>query len=114
MNWDGMEDYPDRCSSHHKKVIMAKLKLSGKDLREIGYPQGPVIAAAISIAAEHYPNYTKKEVLKILEHVLLHPINYATDKTLGKIAQFLIPKQKDESEIYLNNTGVNVNIFGEE
>jgi hypothetical protein len=27
---------------------MGKLKLSGKDLREIGYPQGPVIAAAIS------------------------------------------------------------------
>lgn len=82
---------------------MGKLKLSGKDLREIGYPQGPVIAAAISIAAEHYPNYTKKEVLKILEHVLLHPSNYATDKTFGKVAQFLIPKQKDESEIYLNN-----------
>jgi tRNA-splicing ligase RtcB len=91
---------------------MGKLKLSGKDLREIGYPQGPVIAAAISIAAEHYPTYTKNQVLKILDHVLLHPVNYATHDTLGKIAQFLIPKQQDESEVYLNNTGVNVNIFG--
>jgi tRNA-splicing ligase RtcB (3'-phosphate/5'-hydroxy nucleic acid ligase) len=93
---------------------MGKLKISGKDLRDIGYPQGPVIAAAISTAMEHYPNYTKNQVLKILEHVLLHPVNYADDKTFGKVAQFLIPKQKDESEVYLNNTGVNVNIFGQE
>jgi tRNA-splicing ligase RtcB len=93
---------------------MGKLKISGKDLREIGYPQGPVIAAAISTATEHFATYTKNQVLKILEHVLLHPVNYATDKTFGKVAQFLIPKQKDESEVYLNNTGVNVNIFGQE
>src|SRR5215218_868924 len=93
---------------------MGKLKISGKDLREIGYPQGPVIAAAISAATEHFPTYTKNQVLKILEHVLLHPVNYATDKTFGKVAQFLIPKQKDESEVYLNNTGVNINIFGQE
>src|SRR6476646_7492848 len=93
---------------------MGKLKISGKDLREIGYPQGPVIAAAISAATEHYPTFTKNQVLKILEHVLLHPINYAEDKTFGKVAQFLLPKQKDESEVYLNNMGININIFGEE
>lgn len=93
---------------------MAKLKISGKDLRAIGYPQGPVIAAAISTATENYPTFTKNQVLKILEHVLLHPLNYATDKTFAKVASFLIPKQKDESEVYLNNTGVHVTIFGEE
>lgn len=93
---------------------MGKLKLSGKDLREIGYPQGPVIAAAISTAMEHFPTYTKNQVLKILEHVLLHPINYLSDKTFAKVAAFLIPKEKDESEVYLNNTGVNVNIFGQD
>ena len=93
---------------------MGKLKISGKDLREIGYPQGPVIAAAISTATENYPTFTKNQVLKILEHVLLHPINYATDKTFGKVAQFLIPKQRDESEVYLNNSGVNINIFGQD
>lgn len=92
---------------------MGKLKISGKDLREIGYPQGPVIAAAISTATENYPTYTKNQVLKILEHVLLHPMDYTTDKTFGKVAQFLVPKQKDESEIYLNSTGVPVTIFGE-
>ncbi len=91
-----------------------KLKLSGKDLRELGYPQGPVIAAAISVAAGQYPASTKKEVLKLLEDVLLHPAAYATDKTFGSVAQFLIPKQKDESEVYLNNTGININIFGED
>lgn len=93
---------------------MGKLKISGKDLREIGYPQGPVIAAAISAATENYPTFTKNQVLKILEHVLLHPVNYTTDTTFGKVAQFLIPKQKDESEVYLNNTAVNINIFGQE
>src|SRR4051794_22219316 len=95
-------------------MFMGKLKISGKDLRDIGYPQGPVIAAAISAATEQYPNFTKNQVLKILEHVLLHPVNYLSDKTFAKTAAFLIPKQKDESEIYLNNTGVPVHIYGEE
>jgi tRNA-splicing ligase RtcB (3'-phosphate/5'-hydroxy nucleic acid ligase) len=93
---------------------MGKLKLSGKDLRAIGYPQGPVISAAISTITEHYPQYTKNQVLKILEHVLLHPVNYQTDAVLGKIASFLIPKPKDESLVDLNSTGVPIHIFGKE
>src|SRR5688500_20228503 len=91
---------------------MGKLKLSGKDLIQIGYPQGPVISAAINTIAEHYPTYKKAEILKILEQVRLHPINYQGDKILGSIASFLIPKKKDESEIYLNNTGVPGSIYG--
>jgi tRNA-splicing ligase RtcB (3'-phosphate/5'-hydroxy nucleic acid ligase) len=93
---------------------MGKLKLRGKDLIDIGYPQGPVISAAINTMAEHYPTYKKNEILKILEQVLLHPVNYQGDKILGGIASFLIPKKKDESEIYLNNTGVPVTIYGKD
>ena len=94
--------------------MAGKLKLRGKDLREIGYPEGPVISAAISIMTEHYPTYGKGEVLKILKHVLQHPLNYQLHHTLGPIATFLIPKEKDPSEVSLNGSGVDVAIFGKD
>lgn len=93
---------------------MGKLKLRGKDLISIGYPQGPVISAAINTMTEHYPTYNQNEILKILGQVLQHPVSYRSHKTLGPIATFLIPKAKDESEVYLNNTGVPVAVYGKE
>ncbi len=93
---------------------MGKLKLRGKDLIDIGYPQGPVISAAISAMTEHYPKHSKNEVLEKLEKVVVRPQDYLDDKVLAKVAQFLMPKQKDESEIYLNNTGVPITIYGQD
>jgi len=91
---------------------MGKLKLRGKDLRDLGYPQGPVISAAINAITENHPKVTKNEALDLLEGILVKPQDYLDDKTFAKVAQLLMPKQKDESEIYLNNTGVDVHIFG--
>jgi tRNA-splicing ligase RtcB len=33
---------------------MAKLKISGKELRAIGYPEGPVISIAMNIMEKNY------------------------------------------------------------
>ncbi len=90
-----------------------KLKLSGKELRAIGYPEGPVISVAMNVMEKHFKHHTKEEVFEILKAVLQSPKDYATDEMLQSIAEKLLPKEKaDSAEISLNKEGVHFNIFG--
>ena len=38
-----------------------KLKISGKELRAIGYPEGPVISIAMATMEKNYKHSTKEE-----------------------------------------------------
>ncbi|MBO9635334.1 MAG: RtcB family protein [Chitinophagaceae bacterium] len=92
---------------------MAKLKLRGKDLRQIGYPEGPVISIAMNIMQREYKHSEKEDVMELLQRILKAPVEYENDAVLGLIAQQLIPKEETTGEIIeLNRTGVTVNIFG--
>lgn len=94
---------------------MAKLKLSGKELRAIGYPEGPVISVTMNVMEKQYKHYSKDEALKILSNVLAEPAMFLEDETLGNIAKLLLPKDiKTSDEIALMNNGVSINIFGAE
>jgi tRNA-splicing ligase RtcB (3'-phosphate/5'-hydroxy nucleic acid ligase) len=42
---------------------MGKLKLRGKDLRAIGYPEGPVISIAMNIMEKNYKFEKEDEVI---------------------------------------------------
>src|SRR5687768_16529522 len=91
---------------------MAKLSLRGRDLRDIGYPQGPVISKAIEIMTNLYPRSSKKEVLDTLKNVLDNPKAFETDEKLSVIAQELLPKRRNENEIDLENKGVPFHVYG--
>jgi len=92
---------------------MAKLKLRGKDLRAIGYPEGPVISIAMNIMEKNYKFGKEEEVMNLLKKILEAPVEYANDAVLGLIAQQLIPKEVPEGiEVSLNSTGVVFNVFG--
>jgi tRNA-splicing ligase RtcB len=93
---------------------MAKLKLQGKDLRKLGYPEAPVIGAAISIFNKHYKFYSKEEAVDLLKKILAQPEGYTDDEVLGPIAMALMPVEIPESEreISLNKEGAAFNIFG--
>ena len=94
---------------------MGKLKLTGKELRAIGYPEGPVISVAMNVMEKNYKHSTKEEAMKILEAVLASPVEYSNDAVLALIAEKLIVKEiPEEAEISLNNNGVHFNIFGRE
>lgn len=69
---------------------MAKLKLRGKDLVEIGFGENPSIGIAISVMHRHYKRYTKHEALDILKKVLENPEAYADQEDLGQIAKVLM------------------------
>ena len=99
---------------------MAKLKLTGKQLRTIGYPEGPVISIAMNIMEKSFKHLSLEDALEILSSVLQSPNQYAHDGVLGKIAEALLPKatlrqaQGDNLEISLNQHGVPFNVFGQE
>jgi tRNA-splicing ligase RtcB (3'-phosphate/5'-hydroxy nucleic acid ligase) len=98
-----------------KKKFMAKLKLTGKQLRAIGYPQGPVISIAMNIMERNFKHLPEADALEILSSILQSPNQYAHDGVLGKIAEALLPRPKPEgSEIPLNQHGIPFNVFGSE
>ena len=94
---------------------MAKLKLTGKELRAIGYPEGPVISIAMNIMEKNFKHLSNEDALEVLRSVLQSPNEYANDPVLSKIAEALLPKPALEgTEISLNKEGVSFNVFGSE
>ncbi len=94
---------------------MAKLKLTGKQLRSIGYPEGPVISIAMDVMEKNYKRNSVDHVLGVLKNILEEPVAYINDEVLGRIANELIAKQKkEEANIALREEGISYNIFGAE
>ena len=86
---------------------MAKLKLTGKQLRAIGYPEGPVISIAMNVMQKNYKHDKKENVMELLQKVLAAPVEYENDAVLGLIAEKLTPKKETEgAEISLNQSGI--------
>ncbi|HKO80629.1 MAG TPA: RtcB family protein [Chitinophagaceae bacterium] len=94
---------------------MSKLKISGKELRAIGYPEGPVISIAMNVMQKNFKRQTKEEALEILKRVLENPEAFKDDPKVASIADQLIPKPFTEgAEISLNQNGIQFNVFGQE
>ena len=95
-----------------------KLKLQGKELRAIGYPEGPVISIAMNVMEKNFKHHSKEEALEILKEILQSPHDYASDEVLGLIAKQLLPTlrqaQGDGIDISLNQSGIQFNVFGQE
>jgi tRNA-splicing ligase RtcB len=94
---------------------MARLKLQGKELRSIGYPEGPVISIAMNTIEKNYRYITKEAAMEILKKVLASPQEFQNDAVLASIAEQLMPKTiTEEVEIPMNYKGINFNVFGSE
>jgi len=102
---------------------MNKLKITGKELRAIGYPEGPVISIAMNVMEKNYKHHTKEDAMSILKQVLATPVEYADDALLATIVASLPsrggfskapPSEGVGEAIALNNSGVHFNVFGQE
>ena len=81
---------------------MAKLKLRGKDLIALGYPEGRAIGMAINMMLKHYKRHSKEEALSILKEVLENQEQYEKDAVLGRIVNELRgPEEEKKKEIKL-------------
>jgi tRNA-splicing ligase RtcB (3'-phosphate/5'-hydroxy nucleic acid ligase) len=92
---------------------MSKLKLTGKQIRAIGFPEGPVVSVAMHVMCTHFKHHAVADAVAILKDVLAAPENYLADEPLNKIAEKLIETLEAETEeIPLNEKGVHYNVFG--
>ncbi len=70
---------------------MGKYKLRGKDLRALGYPDGPVIGLALGVITKHYKKSNRSTWVNVLSEVLEKPEEYRKDVAWGKVATALLP-----------------------
>lgn len=91
---------------------MAKLRLRGKDLIAIGYPQNKAISIAMETMLKHHKRESKDRVLDLLKLVLADPEKYNGDGVFGKIAEALQSAKKTEAR-KLNPTRAPFTLFGE-
>lgn len=92
---------------------MAKLQLKAKDIRALGYEEGPVVSIAMQVMEKHYKHATREVALDILKAVLQSPNTYAGNDVLCKIANELIePEQVPRFEEALHKAGIPYNVFG--
>ena len=94
---------------------MSRLKIQGKEIRALGYPEGPVISIAMNVMEKNFKHHSKEKAFEILKEVLQSPHDYASDEILGLIAKQLLPKPEAEGQnISLNQSGIQFNVFGQE
>lgn len=94
---------------------MKKLKLEGKELRKMGFPEGPVISIAMQVMEKNYRHEGKEKALTLLAQVLENPAAFAENEVLCTIAEQLLPKPPvDGMEVSLNKEGISFGIFGSE
>ena len=93
---------------------MATSKLSGKELRNIGLPEGRVIGTAIKVMEEHFKGKSKKMKLELLSRLVKSPALYLKHEKLGPIAKGLIIKTEHNETLSLNKKRTEYAIFGAE
>lgn len=94
---------------------MSKLKISGKELRAIGLPEGPVISVAMHVMEKQYKHHSKEAAFDVLKAILNAPENYLEDEILKPIAEKLMPEPETEGvNVSLNQNGIQFNVFGQE
>jgi len=99
---------------------MSKLKLTGKQIRAIGYDEGPVVSVAMHTMGTYFKHHTEEDALQVLKEVLANPESYVTHETLAAIAGKLLAKAESEAPpsegfgeaFSLNEKGIDYNVFG--
>ncbi len=98
-----------------KNKAMNKLKLTGKKIRKIGYPEGPVVSVAMHTMGTHFKHSTVDEALQMLAAILVAPEKFLADERLKPIAEKLIIIPVEEKMVIpLKEEGVSYSIFGEQ
>ncbi|MEM1323567.1 MAG: RtcB family protein [Bacteroidota bacterium] len=92
---------------------MAKLRLRGKDLRKIRFPNGPAKSLALTIVAKHFRHLKKQEAIDLLVDLLADPTKYAEQEHLKQIVDALQKRKgSDKAEIALRPNVEPYKVYG--
>lgn len=92
---------------------MGTLKLKGKDILKLGYPNNKTITIALDVMQKNYNKKNKAFVLSVLKDIHKDPSLYKDNLMLGQIAESLLETTKVEKK-KLEEIRVPHKIFGEE
>ena len=92
---------------------MGNLKLKGKDILKLGYPNNKSVTVALEVAKKNFADKNTAYVKNILKEILLQPEEFKINLMLGQIAEELLMSKKTEKRMLLNNR-VPYEIFGDE
>ena len=92
---------------------MANLKLKGKDLLKLGFPNNQSINVALEVMKRNYATKNLAYVKSVLEDILKNPAQYEGHLTFGQIAEALLSSTKTEKR-QLNATRAPYHIFGDD
>lgn len=82
------------------------MKLTGKDIIDLGYPEGKVVGTALKVVESHFSANTTEEVKNMLLSVIREPAKYTRHEQLSPIAnELLAPKSavlplRDTPDLY--------------
>ena len=94
---------------------MKKLRISGKELRRLGFPNEVSISLAKTIVYKYYKRSTKKEVLDLLADIIQNQDNYKKHEHFSRLIEALNPKYKQQKqEISLRPTPLPYKIYGKQ
>lgn len=71
---------------------MEKVKLTGKDIIELGYPKGKAIGIALEVIEKAFAGHKGEEKIALLKAILTDPASYLEDPILKDIAEALTVK----------------------
>ncbi len=81
---------------------MSTKKLTGKEIKALGYPESRVVGVAIEVMESHYRGKSKKQKLTILSNIYQYPHNYINDEVLGGVARELLTQTASKAPIGLH------------
>lgn len=96
-----------------QSFIMGNLKLKGKDLLKLGYPNNQSVNIAMEVMKKNQEGKNKAFVKSILQQILQNPEQFWNDLTYGAIAEALLQSTKTERQM-LNANRVPFQIYGDD
>jgi tRNA-splicing ligase RtcB len=88
--------------------------ITGNDLIVSGFKENAVLGMALKIAANHFSEMGKPEILALLKKLKQKPEDYLEDKILGGLADMIIESEKVPDEIVLKEHPEPYSIYGKE
>jgi len=93
---------------------MAAKNLNGKDLRQLGFPEGKLLGAVLDTLDRHYKGKSKKHKTELIQNLLLEPAFYKNHPHFNEISLGLLQKEKDTRKPTLKKHHQPYRIYGVE
>ena len=92
---------------------MGNLKLKGKDLLKMGFPNNQSVNIALEVMIRNFATKNIHHVKSLLKEIINNPQDFEKDLTFGQIAEALLSSSKTEKRMLLANRAP-FQIFGNE